>query len=130
MRHFFCKQALQCHNSLANWARELFKPSTDLASLLIENEKQFYVLGFSVGNATSGGVFVFFCQHYLAMDASPISQFWQFFFLETRLLSMSSETLIGFLTYLEPNVWPQNKKLVKIYIPTNADPGYSYHRHK
>jgi len=38
-------QGLQRYNSPADWARKLFKPSTDSASLLVEIEKNFFVLG-------------------------------------------------------------------------------------
>jgi len=43
VRHFFCR-ALQSYNSPGDWARELFKPSTDLACLLVEIEKKFFAL--------------------------------------------------------------------------------------
>ena len=47
-RHFFG------HNSTAAIARELFKPSTDLASLLVSTEKKKVLgLGFSWGEVTS-----------------------------------------------------------------------------
>jgi len=50
----FCK-TLQSYNSPAARARELFKPSTDLASLLVEIEKKFFFgLGTPVGDVTSG----------------------------------------------------------------------------
>ena len=54
------------HKSPAARARELFKPSTDSASLLVVIEKKkFFVLGlsFSGGNVTSRGVFAFFWPH-------------------------------------------------------------------
>jgi len=35
VRHFFCR-ALQSYNSTGDWAREVFKPSTNSASLLVE----------------------------------------------------------------------------------------------
>jgi len=61
VRHFFCR-ALQSHNSPGDWARELFKPSTDSASLLVKIEKKIFVLGlsFSGRNVTSRGVFALF----------------------------------------------------------------------
>jgi len=37
---------LQVHSSSANCARELFKPSKDLASLQIDNEKMLFDFGF------------------------------------------------------------------------------------
>jgi len=44
------------------WARELFKPSTDSASLVVKIEKNFFVLGlsFSGGNVTSRALFALF----------------------------------------------------------------------
>ena len=39
-------QGLQRHNSPVDWARKLFKPSTDSASLLVEIEKTFFRFGF------------------------------------------------------------------------------------
>jgi len=73
VRHFFCK-ALQSYNSPAARARELFKPSTDLASLLVEIEKTFFRFGFGVfwGNATSWGVLAFFGHLYLGLDINPL----------------------------------------------------------
>ena len=43
VRHFFCK-ALQSCNLPAARARELFKPSTDSASLLVVMEKKLFAL--------------------------------------------------------------------------------------
>jgi len=43
--HYFCA-TLQLHNSLGNWARELFKPSEDGASLLVWILKNWKVLDF------------------------------------------------------------------------------------
>jgi len=39
--HISCR-ALQSYNSSGYWARELFKPSTDSASLVDEIEKKFF----------------------------------------------------------------------------------------
>jgi len=62
VRHFSCR-ALETYNSPGDWARELFKPSTDLASLVVKIEKKFFVLvlSFSGGNVTNRGVFALFC---------------------------------------------------------------------
>ena len=38
LRHFSCR-TLQSYNSPGDWARELFRPSTDSASLVVEIEK-------------------------------------------------------------------------------------------
>jgi len=44
MRHFSCR-TLQSYNSPVDWARELFKPSTDSASLVVKiKKKQFLFL--------------------------------------------------------------------------------------
>ena len=50
------------HKSLAARARELFKPSTDSESLLVDIEKKNFRFGFEVfwGYVTSRGVFVLF----------------------------------------------------------------------
>ena len=47
VRHFSCR-ALQSYNSPGDWARELFKPSTDSASLVVKIEKKFFRLGFEL----------------------------------------------------------------------------------
>jgi len=49
------------HNSLADWPRELFKPSTDLASLLVEIEKNasFWICGFLEVTSKWGNIFAF-----------------------------------------------------------------------
>ena len=44
---------LQLHNSPADWARELFKPSTDSISLLYQTEKNLFRFGFGVLCVTS-----------------------------------------------------------------------------
>jgi len=40
-----------------NFAKELFKPSKDLTSLRVCNEKKYLVLGFFVCNGISGDIF-------------------------------------------------------------------------
>jgi len=50
------------YNSSAAVAREVFKPSTDSASLVVPSQKKTFSvlgLGFSWGGVTSGGVFAF-----------------------------------------------------------------------
>jgi len=67
----------------------------------------------------------FFSQLYPAMGANSTSQFFgSSFFWKLGLSYESLEPLIGFLTYLEPRLWPQNQKLVKRYRSTNVEPGY------
>jgi len=51
------------YNSPAARTREVFKPPTDLASLLVSTEKKNFSFGFGVllgGDVTSGGIFAFF----------------------------------------------------------------------
>ena len=115
VRHLFSK-ALQCYNWPADWARKLFKPSTDSANLLLEIETKFlFCVGILWGNVTSGGVIAFFGRLYTALGANPFSHFWLKFFLETRPKSTSLEPLNGFLAYLEPKIWIKKQKLVKIW---------------
>ena len=61
VRHFSCR-ALQSYKSPGDWARELFKPSTDSASLVAKIKKKIFVLGLSFSglNVTSRGVFALF----------------------------------------------------------------------
>jgi len=51
-------QGLQRYNSPADWARKLFKPSTDSASLLFKIEKKKFCFGFVVlwGRTSQVGV--------------------------------------------------------------------------
>ena len=69
-------EVLQRYNSPADWARKMFKPSTDSGNLLVEKEKIVH-FGFGVlwGDVTRGGVLAFFCLVYAALDANPMSQF-------------------------------------------------------
>jgi len=73
-------QGLQGYSSPADWARKLFKPSTDSASLLVEIEKIFR-FGFVVlwGITSQAGVsFSFYWPSlglvYAALDANPMSK--------------------------------------------------------
>jgi len=71
-------KSLQLNNSPGGWARELFKPSTDSASLKPANEiKTFFVvdLGFSGDDVTRGVFWVFFGKFYLALSPNPISHY-------------------------------------------------------
>jgi len=59
-------------------AKEVFKPSTDLASFLVEiGKKTFFAFGlaFSGENVTSGGVFAFFGHIYVALDPNPLRHY-------------------------------------------------------
>jgi len=72
-------EGLQRYNSPAAKAGKLFKPSTDSASLLVEIEKNVFVLGLglSEGDVTSGGVFAIFGLFCVALDVNPMSQFFR-----------------------------------------------------
>jgi len=56
-------------------ARELFKPSTDSASLLVEIKKRFFVFGlaFSGGDVTMRACFQIFGHLYLALSPNPLT---------------------------------------------------------
>ena len=75
VRHFFCK-VLQRHNSPANWPRELFKPSTDSASRLVEIEKQNFnfVFGVLCVGRQSRDVFTYFWPILPALGANQMSR--------------------------------------------------------
>jgi len=69
---------LQRHFSPADSARELFKPFSDSASLLIKIENKvfsFWVWGFLWATSQVGGVFSFFGQLCPVLGANPMSQF-------------------------------------------------------
>jgi len=71
------------HKSPAARARELFKPSTDSASVLVDIEKKIFVFGlaFAGGNVTGGGVFAFFWPPLPGPGPQPIDPFfWLSFF--------------------------------------------------
>jgi len=67
-------EGLQRYNSPAAKARKLFKPSRDSASLLVEIEKNVFVLsmGLSEEDVPSGGVFAFFGLLCVALDVNPM----------------------------------------------------------
>jgi len=111
-------QGLQRYNSPADWARKLFKPSTDSARLLAEIEKNnfsFWVCGSLGEDVTSGGVISFY---WLSLggpgrqsNGSIVSLK---FVLETRLSYESLEPLIDFLAYLDKKLCYTNQKVVKL----------------
>jgi len=77
-------QGLQRYNSPADWARKLFKSSTDSASHLLEIEKKIFRFAFGVlwGDVTSGGVISVFWA-YFARPWMPIQ--WANFFAQVLL---------------------------------------------
>ena len=63
VRHFSCR-ALQSYNSPGDWARELFKPPTDSASLVVKIEKKFsYWVWAFLGGTSQAGVFLTYFGH-------------------------------------------------------------------
>ena len=110
-------RALQHYYSPADWARELFKPSADSASLKVQT--YFFVLGveFSSGSVTLRAGFRLCGQVYLAHTPTQWAIFWLNFVLDLRLSSESLESLIGLLAYLDPKLWLHKQKLVKILPP-------------
>ena len=117
---------LQRYNSPVDWARKLFKPSTDSANLLVEIEKKFYVLGlgFFGGDVTGGGVFTFFGLIYEALDANPMSEFFRSSFFRKWTIIRFLEPLIDFLANLEPKLCHKNQRVVKFSTLTKGNLGW------
>jgi len=59
--------SLRQHNSGAESAGELFKPSQDSASLPVCNEEKFFDFGFFVSDVVSGGFLGLFVPLHLAL---------------------------------------------------------------
>ena len=132
VRHF-CK-TLQSYNSPAPRARELFKPSTDLASLLVEMEKNFFAVWDTCGwrhkwlslqSHCKGCFCVYLVTFTQAWAPIHWAMFWFKLFLETRPKSASLEHLNVFLAYLEPKLWIKKQKVVHISVPTNPNLGWT-----
>ena len=73
--HYFCRD-LQSYNSPGDWARELFKHSTDSARLLVEIEKQtLFRFGFRVfwRWRNNEGMFWNFGHVWSALDPNPLT---------------------------------------------------------
>jgi len=105
------------YNSPPAAAREVFKSSTDSASLVVPSQKkqfQFWVWG-SFGGASEMGVFSrFHGLLYPALDAHRMGpRFWPKYFYETRLSYESLEPLIGFLAYLDEKLCQKKQKVFK-----------------
>jgi len=98
----------QLHSSLADCAKELFKPSKDSASLQVCNEKKIFGFGFHFFWEWRRKWEVFGHFWWLVSDLSPTARwkyFTEVFMLETRLESASFDTLIYFLTFLVQKLW-------------------------
>ena len=72
------KIVLKRYNSPVDWIRELFKLSTDSASLLVSIKKTLFDLGvrFSLGDVTKKACFWIFDPLQLSLGANPISHFY------------------------------------------------------
>ena len=103
------------YNSPAATARELFKPSTDVTSLL-GSIKIFFYLGevFAWERLAKWGVFVFLTNFDEPWTPILGTKFWLKPFLKTRWSSASIEPLLDFLACLEPKLWPK-----KAFYPKN-----------
>jgi len=92
-------------------ARELFKPSTDAASLLGSIKKNIFWFGWGVclGEAHKLEVFLFFWPTLTGLRRqSNGPKFWLKRFLKTRWSPASIEPLRDLLACLEPKLWPKN----------------------
>jgi len=98
----------------------------DSASLVVSSQKKFSVLGlgFSWGDVTSGGIFVFLWPN-LHGPGRPANgpTFWPKYFYETRLSHESLEPLIDFLAYLDEKLCHKNQKVVKNPTPKKGNQG-------
>jgi len=104
---------LQLHNSPVDWATDLFKHSTDSASLLAYFEKKLGGFGVLCGWRHNGSMSSrFYDWSYLALRANPTGHIFglKFFFLESRLSSDCLEPLFGLLAYLDAKLWPKKQK--------------------
>jgi len=74
VRHFSCR-TLQSYNSPGDWARELFKPSTDSASLVVKIEKNNFLFrwGFSEGDVTKRTCFGKVGHPWPALGPNPLT---------------------------------------------------------
>ena len=108
------------YNSAVAAAREVFKPFTDSASLIVPSQIKFSVLGlgFSWEGVTSGGVFAFLWPT-LPAPGRPSNgpTFWPKYFHATRLSYGFLEPLISFLAYLDQKLCHKNQKVSKSPTP-------------
>ena len=116
---------LERYNSPVDWARKLFKPSTDSANLLVEIEKKIYVLGlgFFGGDVTGGGVFTFFGLIYEALDANPMSEFFRSSFFRNWTIIRVFRTLDWLSSKSGAKIMPQKPKSGQIFYSYERKPG-------
>ena len=108
------------YNSPISAAREVFKRSTDSTSLVVSSQTKVFSFGFGVllGGATKGGVFAFLWPIFRGPGRqSKESIIWLKFVLETRQSSETLEHLVGFVKYLESELWQKNKNWSKFLHP-------------
>jgi len=98
------------YNSPADIARELFKPSTDEASLLGPIKKMFWFgWGVRLGGARKVGVFLDFWPILTGPGRqSHGPKYWLKLILETKWSPASIKSLIDLLACLERKLWPKN----------------------
>jgi len=114
------------HNWPAAAVREVFKPSTDAASLLVPSQKTSSVLGlgFFWGDVTSVGVLAFLWPTLPGPGRqSNGPTCWPKYFLQTMLSYESLEPLVCFLAYLDQKLHHKNQKVVKISTPKKGNQG-------
>ena len=110
-------QTLQHHNSLADWARELFKPSMDLASLLQYLRLSFFSFRVWAGWVTSKWehVFTFLAKFTWPWAPTQRAIFWSCFFGNYAKIQVSRT--IDWLSSISgaksmsqrPNLWQKLK---------------------
>ena len=114
------------NNSPATTAKEVFKPSTDSASLVVPSQKKNFSFGFGVllgGRHKWEGFRIFMAYLHGLGRPSNGPTFWPKYFYETRLSHESLEPLIGFLTYLDEKLCQKNQKVVKNPTPKKVNQG-------
>ena len=125
MSHFLCKGLQRC-SWPADWARELFNPSTDSASILVEIETNFsfWVWG-SLGGTSRVGVFLrFFGLLYVALDANPMSQFFRSSFFRNYAIIRVFRALDWLSRISGAKIMPQKPKSGQNFTPTNSNLGW------
>ena len=109
----------QCPSYSADCARELFKSSNGLASLVDRTRKKFFGWGdgFFCDWRYKWSSFRVILAHVTWPRAQPLGQSFSLkFSLETRLESESFEPLIDFLAFLVQNLWFRINKLINYLI--------------